>query len=246
MRNLCQTTLLQDSVANRVSHNYGETMQIPKDIEQNYRGLLDHVDTWFRRCLEAGGTAFACRAGCSACCRGLFDITLLDAHLLQRAFASLPHDTRDEIRVKCEVRLQELQGQWPDLRPPYLLNALPEKAWTEMPEDDETPCPLLDMQGLCLVYHARPLPCRLHGLPNIDVSGADFEGTLCTLHQGNPLQLPDKILRWRFHDLFTEEARLMRAFYQHLTGRAIAELDTFIPLALLADYQQVDWQQVLS
>jgi len=54
-------------------------MKISREIEREYRSLLGGVDAWFSRCLEAGGTAFSCRGGCSACCRGLFDITLLDA-----------------------------------------------------------------------------------------------------------------------------------------------------------------------
>lgn len=219
-------------------------MKISLEIEREYRSLLGGVDAWFNRCLAAGGTAFSCRGGCSACCRGLFDITLLDAFLLKNAFSSLTPATREEVLQKCHPRLEELQKRWPGLHPPYLLNHLPDHEWTEMPEDDETPCPLLDADGFCLVYNSRPLTCRLHGLPNIDCSGEDFDGTTCTLHKGDPLNLPDDILRWRFRDVFQEEIDIFRKFTEQSTGTAISELDTFIPLALLADYDKVDWTRM--
>ncbi|MDT8444660.1 MAG: YkgJ family cysteine cluster protein, partial [Desulfuromonadales bacterium] len=118
---------------------------------------------------------------------------------------------------------------------------LPEEQWRIMPEEDLNPCPLLDENGFCLVYMARPLICRLHGLPNIDVSGEDFDGTVCTLHAGNPLNLPKRVLRWRFREVLTREVDLFREFARTLTGNPWSELDTFIPLALLADYSVVDW-----
>ncbi|MBE0577685.1 MAG: YkgJ family cysteine cluster protein [Desulfuromonadales bacterium] len=208
-----------------------------------YRQLLDEVDTWFTTCLQAGGSTLACRGGCSACCRGLFDITLLDAWLLKEAFANLTADTRTQVLIRCQSRLSDLLGRWPGLNNPYFLNALPEEEWLSMPEADQTPCPLLDENGYCLVYTARPLTCRLHGLPNIDVSGEDFDGTVCTLHAGNPLSLPERVLRWRFREVFTQEVDLFHRLTKELHGDSWTELDTFIPLALLADYTAVDWRK---
>jgi Fe-S-cluster containining protein len=216
-------------------------MRTSRSIERDYRKLLGEVDHWFNRCLDAGGSKFSCRGGCSACCRGLFDITLLDAFLLKEAFSSLPQPIRETILEKSKTRLNELQRRWPELHPPYLLNDLPLDEWQRMPEDDETPCPLLDDKGFCLVYNSRPLTCRLHGLPNIDCSGEDFEGMICTLHKGSPLDLPEEILRWRFRDVFLEEIVIFNKFTEQLTGKAVSEMDTFIPLALLADYGKVEW-----
>ena len=218
-------------------------MQKITSILHAYRQLLDEVDTWFTTCLQAGGSTLACRGGCSACCRGLFDITLLDAWLLKGAFVNLTVDTRTQILIRCQSRLSNLLGRWPDLDNPYFLNALPEEEWLSMPEADQTPCPLLDENGYCLVYTARPLTCRLHGLPNIDVSGEDFDGTVCTLHAGNPFSLPEEVLRWRFREVLTQEVDLFYGLTKELTGNSWTELDTFIPLALLADYSAVDWRK---
>ena len=203
----------------------------------DYRLLLSEVDAWFTRCLAAAAPGtLACRQGCGACCRGLFDITLLDAFLLKEGFKQLPAATREQVLARCRPRLAELLQRWPQLQPPWLLNTLPDDSWTEMPEADETRCPLLGDDDLCLVYPFRPMTCRLHGLPNIDLSGEDFSTDLCTLHPGDPHTLPAAILRWQFREVFTREIELFRAFTRELTGTAHAELDTFIPLALLADY----------
>ncbi len=220
-------------------------MQPFPTILNDYRHLLGTVDDWFNRCLQAGGSRLGCRGGCNACCRSLFDITLLDAWLLRDAFAQLPQSTRSSVLNRCEVRLQQLRQRWPRLQSPFLLNGLPDEEWVETPEEDETPCPLLDEQGLCLVYASRPLTCRLHGLPNIDCSGEDFEGTVCTLHQGDPFTLADEVLHWPFRNLFVREIEMFRDFTKHLTGSAYLELNTFIPLALLADYAAVDWAQLV-
>jgi Fe-S-cluster containining protein len=208
-----------------------------------YRQLLGEVDSWFTTCLQAGGSALACRGGCSSCCRGLFDITLLDAWLLKDAFADLAMETRAQVLSRCYPRLAELRLRWPGLSNPYLLNDLAEEEWASMPEEDQASCPLLDKNGYCLVYASRPLVCRLHGLPNIDFSGEDFDGTVCTLHAGDPMALPEQVLRWRFREVFSREIDLFQGFTKELTGGSWRELDTFIPLALVADYAAVDWRK---
>lgn len=207
-----------------------------------YHALLGEVDTWFEGCMQVAPPGLlACRRGCSACCRGLFDITLLDAFLLRAGFSRLSPASREEVLGRCRPRLAALQARWPELHNPYLLNALPDDSWIEMSEEDATPCPLLGADGLCLIYPFRPMICRLHGLPNIDFSGEDFSADLCTLHSGDPHALPDAALRWHFRKTFSREIDLMRAFTRQLIGTATSDADTFIPLALLADYDRIGW-----
>ena len=226
-------------------------MNSPDELKTNlasllnsYRTLLDGIDAWFATCLESAppGT-LACRKGCSACCRGLFDITLLDAFLLREGFSRLPVPARNQVLARCRPRLIELQQRWPQLHPPWLLNALPDDGWTAMPEGDATPCPLLGDDHLCLVYAYRPMTCRLHGLPNLDHSGEDFSTDVCTLHPGDPQALPGELLQWRFRATFEREIELLRAFTAQLTGTPGSEMDTFIPLALLADYDSAGWRE---
>ena len=98
-----------------------------------YRQLLGEIDSWFENCLQnASPGTLACRKGCSSCCRGLFDITLLDAFLLKEGFAQLPETIREQVLARCRPRLVELQQRWPQLQPPYLLNPLPDDGWQDV------------------------------------------------------------------------------------------------------------------
>jgi Fe-S-cluster containining protein len=209
------------------------------EIVLQYQALLATVDAWFDRCKSAWGSRIHCAAGCSACCRGLFDITLLDAYLLQIGFSRLPVARQAAIRAKAEARLGQLRADLPDLDHSFLLNHLPDELWTEMPEDDETPCPLLGEDGVCLVYEHRPMICRTHGLPNIDTSGESFSDLCCTLNlPGIGFPFPEK-LRWSFRHAFERELDLCAAFTRHLFGAPLREADTFIPLALLIDFSRL-------
>ena len=207
----------------------------------DYGKLLSSIDTWFGRCLTAA-PRIACRTGCSGCCRGLFDITLLDACHLKRGFDRLPAVTRAEVLQKVHARLAALRLQWPEWGPPYLLNIRPDADWEAlMPDADETPCPLLAADGSCLVYDWRPMTCRLHGIPLIDLSGEVMHDEWCTENFSgcDPLALPE--LRWEFIRLFREEVHLGRLFTKGVLGEVVAELDTFIPTALLLDFEGFDW-----
>jgi Fe-S-cluster containining protein len=218
-------------------------MALMHELLQRYRALLTTLDHWFATRQAELPSAIVCSDGCSGCCRGLFDISLLDARLLRAGFDRLPAATRALVQAQATARLVELQQRWPDFAPPYLLNHMDDSVWTEMPEDDLTPCPLLDPAGRCLVYEHRPMTCRLHGLPQIDKSGEIFLAEWCSRNFTgmNPLEMEE--LRHDFQRLFTAEFTLLRAFAKELCGRDSAELDTFIPLATLIDFDGFPWQE---
>lgn len=213
------------------------------DLLNRYRTLLETIDVWFATRQAELPTAIVCRDGCSGCCRGLFDISLLDARLLRAGFEELPRATRTAVVAKAGGRLADLQQRWPNFAPPYILNLMDDSVWVEMPEDDLTPCPLLDPAGRCLVYTHRPMTCRLHGLPQIDIRGEIFLEEYCSRNfiGMDPMKMEE--LRHDFKELFTAEFALLRDFAEKLCGLGSAELDTFIPLAVLIDFDGFPWTE---
>jgi len=211
-----------------------------EEILDQYGSLLKEVDAWFTRAAAAHPEQIRCGKGCSGCCRGLFDITLLDALYLQQGGLKLPLTVREDVLVRARQRVAAITVQWPEFSQPYLLNHRTEEEWQElMPEDDETPCVLLDDNGHCLVYEYRPMTCRLHGLPLVDVGGELMHDEWCTENfQGvDPLGLAG--LEGEFDRFFHEEVRLDRELSLLLSGRIICELDTVIPAALLIDFPNI-------
>lgn len=210
------------------------------DILDRYESLIGEVDGWFEACLSRHPDVIACHHGCSACCRGLFDITLLDALCLKRGFDRLPTSVQQAVQLKAVAPLVELTEKWPEFAHPWILNHIPEQFWDEMmPEEDERPCPLLSADGACLVYGQRPMTCRLNGIPLIDVSGEVLFDEWCTLNftDCDPMELED--IRHAFTELFTQELLLFRELARRLFGQAVSELDTIIPAAVFLDADTV-------
>lgn len=215
------------------------------ELLDRYRALLQEVDRWFSGCVEQYEDQITCRYGCTGCCRGLFDITLLDALLLRQGVELLAAPLRGEVNRKALLRLRELHERFPPFVPPWLLNVMPEERWEElMPDEDEVPCVLLSDTGSCLAYEHRPMTCRLHGLPLIDVGGEELFDEWCTLNftSSDPRSLAG--LRFRFNDLFAQELLLFREMARQLFGSPLNELDTLIPGAVVLEVQ--DLPEVVS
>jgi Fe-S-cluster containining protein len=205
-----------------------------EEILASYRDLLAEVDRWFASCLSRFPDDIACGRGCSSCCRGLFDITLLDAHFLRRGFDQLPEEIRRAVFDRAGKCLSTVREIWPEFAPPFILNNHPEEEWRQiMPEVDTTPCVLLGSDGLCLIYDYRPLTCRLHGLPQIDSSGEVMDDVWCSLNftGRDPLLLTG--LRADFAELYRRETVLLGKFNALVAGSPTAQLDTLIPAAVL-------------
>jgi len=208
------------------------------EVLNRYRQLLAEVDAWFARSHSILASSSDCR-GCAECCRGLFDITLLDAALLRQGFEHLPEATRADVLTRVRPIIDRLQKRLTGFAHPYLLDGMPVEE-LPLPGEEETPCPLLDAAGRCLLYAQRPLTCRLYGLPHIDRSGEVFLDEWCS-HSlgGNRDPLAIEGLRWEFRRLFAEEGLLLQALASRLNLPADKDFDTFIPAALLIDFDRL-------
>ncbi|GAB7026084.1 YkgJ family cysteine cluster protein [Geotalea toluenoxydans] len=209
-----------------------------------YGQLLSRVDAWFGRCLSAAPEDIHCSKGCSHCCRGLFDITLLDACFLKSGFDKLEQGVQYKVADRARSRLEAIRAIWPEFAPPFTLNHRSDEEWDKiMPNEDETPCVLLDENGRCLVYEHRPMTCRLHGLPLVDMGGEIMDPALCSLNfvGKEPISLPQ--IRFEFIRLFQDELSLFGVFTGELLKFQLNELDTVIPAAILLTFDANQWQE---
>ena len=121
--------------------------------------LVQIVDQALAEAARRSGAWLVCRAGCTQCCYGPFEISQLDAQRLREGLAELK--SRDPQRAGA-VRDRARQAA-------QLANF-----------GDDDRCPALDpATGTCDLYAARPITCRCFGPPVRCESGAIGVCELC-------------------------------------------------------------------
>jgi Fe-S-cluster containining protein len=108
------------------------------------------------------GRAFACRAGCGACCRQLVPIAGAEAHHLAALIEALPAPRREAVLTRFAAARAQLEaaGLWRDLirmaeiTDPAAANALGLAYFAQ-----HIACPFLEDES-CSIHPERPLACR--------------------------------------------------------------------------------------
>src|SRR5258705_6103545 len=103
-------------------------------MPDRYRNLLQRLDTWFTQAMARHGDVIPCRAGCTACCHGPFDISPADADLLREGMALLSPKDRDEVRVRGELLLTRMHELAPAWEAPWDVSALDEEQFDHLAE----------------------------------------------------------------------------------------------------------------
>ena len=99
---------------------------------ETYRDLLTQLDRWFAGARARHGDVIPCRSGCTACCHGLFDISVADQLLLRETIATLPAGVRAGILARAERLLDRLQAVAPEWGPPWDIAAIGEDRFDEI------------------------------------------------------------------------------------------------------------------
>lgn len=195
-------------------------------IFASYEALRADVDSLFARIRQDHPACVTCKEGCCDCCHALFDLSLVEAMYINRAFeASVEHGPlrsavltrasetdRRLTRLKREFYRAEKDGESPD-------QVMARAAQVRLR------CPLLDDDDRCLLYDARPITCRLYGVPTA-IAG---QGHVCGFSafekgKGYPTVHLDKI-QARLEGLSLEIARAV--------GTRFSELhETYVPLSM--------------
>lgn len=126
-------------------------------IEAADRRILDGIAAAMAEVVSKGGVA--CRRGCTECCRGPFEITMLDA-------------------LRLESGLHQLSGR--DAARAERVKARAEECAAGDPGAEDRMCAALDPgTGECDLYEARPVTCRLFGPATWTIEGGVAACELC-------------------------------------------------------------------
>jgi len=175
--------------------------------------LLQAVDAAFADSARRSGKHLVCRPGCTQCCHGAFAISALDALRLRNEMARL----RDEepalataIRARAKSYLAEFTGDFPGDAATGILGEGDEEQAAFEDFANDAPCPALNpVTGLCDVYRARPMTCRVFG-PPIRSAEDESEGlAVCELCFTEAT--PDEIEAAEMQVPVEEEERLLEA-----------------------------------
>ncbi len=131
--------------------------------------LVQIIDAALADTTRRSGEWLVCKPGCTQCCIGVFAINQLDALRLQQGLAELEvtdPDRAAQVRNRARASIARLAPDFPgDSATGILDEGEAAEALFEDFADDET-CPVLDPQtGMCDLYAARPMTCRVFGPP---------------------------------------------------------------------------------
>jgi Fe-S-cluster containining protein len=131
--------------------------------------LVQIVDSALADAARRSGTWLVCRPGCTQCCVGVFPVNQLDAVRLRQGLANLEEcapERANRMRQRARESVARLSKDFPGDPTSGLLDEdeEAEQRFAEFANDE--PCPALDPEtGLCELYEARPMTCRVFGPP---------------------------------------------------------------------------------
>ncbi len=201
-------------------------------VFRDYETLTARTDELFERVRAQFPAEVACTAGCSDCCHAMFDLSLVEAMALNRAFnarfgfgaarSAVLEAAGDADRAATRLKRHYFQRA--------KQGATDEEILREAARD-RLRCPLLGPDDRCVLYEQRPVTCRLYGVPTAIHGKAHVCGK-CGFARGGayPTVALDRI-----QDKLAELSRRLAA----AVGSRYRELHTvYVPvsMALLTKY----------
>lgn len=184
----------------------------------SYRALLERLSRWFESGRAAAGAVVPCRAGCTACCHGPFDISVADLELLTEAVAALPAESRAEVLRRAKLLLGRMEALEPEWTAPYAVADLGDERFDRLSDAlAAEPCPLLDDAGRCRIYADRPLVCRLIGLPMRSPAGRVIANA-CPIQDRFPGYPELAPIPFDLEDLEAEEIQCLQGAARRVLG----------------------------
>lgn len=190
------------------------------------------IDEWFAGIREKYSAQMQCGKGCTACCHGLFDISLADVARMTLGFQQLPQHVQDEVRVKAVALHASIRESAPQESTPTLFNPDDPRIDNIVDGAGSPPCPFLATDGRCLIYEHRPMACRLEGVPMVDVRDGLF-GDWCELNFLDGVNAQAKTDLAQDYDKLSSDDEGLSLAIARRAGLPESGLVTFIPCAVI-------------
>lgn len=198
---------------------------------KKYETLVRQVDAAFEKVEKEYAECVTCKIGCADCCHALFDLTLIEAIYIKNRFDAEFAGKNRQVLIE---RANEVD------RAVYKIKRQAHKEFESgKPEDEileemakiKLRCPLLDDEDKCALYEARPITCRLYGVPTV-IGGQGHTCGLSKFKEGEsyPTAKLDAI-HGNLHQISLELAQGIQSQYPKL-----AEMLVPLSMALLTDY----------
>lgn len=133
---------------------------------KKYETLVVSADALFKQIYEGYPEEVICKKGCSSCCHALFDLSLVEALYINTKFNELITDNM--LRFEITNRASEVDRQTVKVKRELFRSVQKGKDSNEVLEEAahlNMRCPLLSDDDACLLYDARPVTCRIYGVP---------------------------------------------------------------------------------
>jgi len=148
--------------------------------------LIQIVDATLADAARRSGPHLVCHPGCTPCCHGAFAINALDAQRLRQAMeemAATDPGRATTIATRAHLYLEEFAPDFPGNPETGILDETEEAQQAFEDFANQAPCPALNPEsGLCEVYAARPMTCRVFGPPVRSQNSEEEEGlSVCEL-----------------------------------------------------------------
>jgi Fe-S-cluster containining protein len=133
----------------------------PSQLFRDYEFLVDKAESAFQKMETEHQARIQCRLHCADCCHAVFGLFIIEAAYLQMHFLELRPEVKEEALRRGKgadkdlEKLQELLKHFED--------DLQMRHYTLAKE--RIRCPLLDDKDECVLYHRRPITCRVYGIP---------------------------------------------------------------------------------
>jgi Fe-S-cluster containining protein len=192
--------------------------------------LFESTARWFERANASLLGDLPCRRGCAHCCVGIFPVTLLDEQVIQHGLNALSDSQRKRIVETAAAQVLQLTAVMPQLLRNRYVDHWPERECEQVIEEhSHWPCPALESDGGCAIYHFRPLVCRSMGIPSEDAGLVDGA---CAVQTAVPLIRLSSALREEENRLAALEAEELEAL-RHQQGVEGEEI--LLPFAFVAE-----------